>query len=240
MINLEVENNIITLSLNNPPDNRLINPEFIDMDTLDRDITSNDAKALIISGTGRHFSSGADPDSIKRQISDNTLSEKLNKGKKLLEYIYNLNIPVIAAIEGVCFGGGLEIALSSHIRVMSEKAIIAFPESNLNLMPGLSGTIALKRFLSLGQSIEMILGGNILNSKYALRLGIADYVCDAKTSLDYSKNLASKLTKDKPIMVINNIMKALKNAYVLNKEEALEKETELFCELAKNLETDES
>jgi len=59
----------------------------------------------------------------------------MNKGKALLDYISNLNIPVIAAIKGSCFGGGLEIALACHIRVCTQNAMFAFPEVNINLMP---------------------------------------------------------------------------------------------------------
>lgn len=233
MTNLEFNNHIAFLKLDNPPDNRLTEPEFIQTKQLDDFLTVNKAKALIISGTGRHFSSGADLETIQKQLADNTLNKKLTKGKALLTYIYKLNIPVIAAIEGACFGGGLEIALSSHIRVVSEKALIAFPESNLNLMPGLSGTHALKKFLSLGRSIEMLLEGNIINADKAIKMGLCDHICESKSSLRFSTELAQRMIKDKPLLVINNIMKALKNAYEMSKEEALEKETELFCELAK-------
>ena len=238
MVKLEKNNKVAILTLNSPPENKLLKPEFIDKDELEKFITGNEIKCLIIKGEGRHFSAGADIESIKQQLKDNTLPQKLNQGKELLSYIYNLDIPVIAAIGGVCFGGGLEIALSAHIRVISEKAMLAFPESMHNLMPGLSGSYAIKKHLTLGQSIEMMLCGDIVTAEKAMKLGLVDYVCSAKTTFEFSMQLATKMTNDKPLKVINHIMKALKNAYIMEKQEALQKETELFCELAKNLNSD--
>ncbi|MBS4013327.1 MAG: enoyl-CoA hydratase/isomerase family protein [Bacteroidetes bacterium] len=238
MIKLEKHNDSVILTLDSPPDNKLQQPEFIDKAELRKFIEDNDIKCLIIKGEGRHFSAGADIESIKKQIAEGTLAEKLNSGKELLSYIYDLDIPVIAAIEGVCFGGGLEIALSAHIRVVSEKAMLAFPESMHNLMPGLSGSYALKKHLTMGQSIEMMLCGDIVGAEKAVKMGLADYICDARKTFEFSVQLAEKMTKDKPLKVINNIMKALKNAYIMEKQEALKKETELFCELAKNLNSD--
>jgi enoyl-CoA hydratase/carnithine racemase len=238
MTNLKIHNHIAILTLDNLPDNKLQQPEFIDKNELMDFIIKNEVKSLIIKGEGRHFSAGADLNSIKQQLKDNTLHQKLNQGKELLSFLYNLDIPVIAAIEGVCFGGGLEIALSAHIRVVSEKAMLAFPESMHNLMPGLSGSYALKKHLTMGQSMEMMLCGDIVSAENAIKLGLADYICSAKTTFEFSMQLAAKMTNDKPLKVINNIMKALKNAYIMEKQEALQKETELFCELAKNLNSD--
>ncbi len=238
MVKLEKYNDTAILILNNPPDNKLQQPEFIDKNELEHFIASNEIKCLIIRGEGRHFSSGAEIESIKQQIKDDSLAEKLNAGKELLTFIYNLDIPVIATIEGVCFGGGLEIALSAHIRVVSEKAMLAFPESMHNLMPGLSGSYAIKKHLTMGQSIEMMLCGDIIDADKAIKMGLADYMCEARKTFDFSMQLAEKMTKDKPLKVINNIMKALKNAYVMEKQQALRRETELFCELAKNLNDD--
>lgn len=235
MIKLEVKNNIVTLVLNNPPDNRLEKPDFIDIDILHLFLSEKEAKALIIKGAGRHFSAGADLDILLNQQNEPILFSQLTKGKLLLNYIYDLNIPVICAIEGVCFGGGLEIALSAHIRAMSEKAILAFPETIHHLMPGLSGTYALKKYMTLGKSIEMILKNKMFNAEESLKTGFADYICKPKTSFEFAEELAYKLTFDKPLKVINNVMKALKNSYTLSKEEALEQETILFCELVKDV-----
>jgi len=235
MISLTKEDKIGIITLDNQKDNKITYPDFINISILKSFIEENYLKSILIKGAGRHFSSGADLSKIKKYLEENSLNTKLNEGKKVLQYIYRLNIPVVAAIEGVCFGAGLEIALAAHIRVVSKKALLAFPESMHNLMPGLSGSYSLKKHLSLGQSIETVLSGNILNAEQSLKLGIADYCVPAKSTFEYSVAMLKKLTKDKPLNVINNIMTALKNAYELDNNEALIEETRLFCELARNI-----
>jgi len=230
---LTSEGHIAIIKLDNPPDNKLLRPDFIDMALLDSFLKNKNLKSVIISGVGRHFSAGADIKVLSIQAENDKLENSLNKGKALLQYLYDLNIPVISAIEGVCFGGGLEIALASHIRVVSEKAILAFPETMHSLMPGLCGTYNLKKFMTLGNSIEMILSAQSFDAPTALEKGLADYICPPKKTFDFAFDLALRLTKDNPHKVINNVMQALKNAYVLSKEEALREETRLFCELAK-------
>ncbi len=234
MTNIESKDNIVVVTLSNSHDNCLESPAFIDLIFLQSFINKYFAKALIIKGAGRHFSSGADLKSLNAQVKNNTLCSELEKGRELLQYIYDLDIPVISAIEGVCFGGGLEIALSCHIRVISEKSLLAFPETMHNLMPGLSGNYLVKRYLTMGKSLEFILANKILTADQAIKEGIADYLCPAKTSYEFALNLADKMTRDKPIEVINSVMKAIKNSYRLNREDALEQETLLFCQLAKN------
>jgi len=235
MINKETIHSIGVITLNDPPANKLDVPDFLNLRELVEFVDSNKLKALIIKGAGRHFSSGADVENLKKLVKDNTLGTRLNEGKKILNYIYDLNIPVIAAIEGACFGGGLEIALAAHVRVVSEKAMLAFPESSINLMPGLSGSYAIKRFVSLGQSVDIILTGDTINSDKAMKMGLADFCVPAKSTFDYALDMVERITKDKPLKVINNIMQALKNSYVMSRDEALKEETRLFCKLAKSM-----
>lgn len=236
MVHLDVVDHIGVISLHNPPDNRLENPEFIEIASLNEFINKNGLKALIIKGSGRHFSNGADLDSLVSLGREEKLASSLHRGHALLNYLYNLNIPVIAAIEGVCFGGGLEIALSAHIRVLSERALLAFPETMHSLMPGLAGNYRITSHLSMGKSIELILSNKILPAEQAVKEGIGDFLCESGQSFDYAMQLARRMTQDKPIMVIHHVMTAIKNAYVLPLEQAIEEETKLFCRLAAMME----
>ena len=239
MTNIESKDNIVVVTLSNSHDNCLESPVFIDLILLQSFISKSDAKALIIKGAGRHFSSGADLKAISEQVKNNTIKEELKKGKELLRYIYDLDIPVISAIEGVCFGGGLEIALSTHIRVVSENALLAFPETMHDLMPGLGGNALIKRHLSMGRSIEFILTNKIMSAELAIKEGLADYICAPKSTFKFGYELVEKMTKDKPVQVINSVMKAIKNSYVLSREQAMEEETRMFCDLAKNIDLSE-
>lgn len=235
MRTLETFNGIAVLTLSNPPDNRLVHPEFIDTDVLLNFLKEHTSKALIIKGTGRHFSAGANIQSIVKQSEQGTLETILNKGKKLLFTLYELQIPVICAIEGACFGGGLEIALSAHIRIVSRKAMLTFPETMHELMPRLSGNYLLGKYLTMGQSIEMILSNNIISGEEAIQKGLADYQCEQGKAFDFAFELAKKMTNGRSSEVISSVMKAIHNSYTLPREEALKEETRMFCLLAQHM-----
>jgi enoyl-CoA hydratase len=218
--------------LNNPPENYLPVPDFLDMDELKDFIAKNNCKGLIFEGNGRHFSAGADLKRLYNLAKNNEIYSKLEKGKKILSYIKALDIPSIASVKGVCFGAGLEIALSCSIIVASEKSLFAFPETNHNLMPGLGGTLNLSRKTGYANALKMILSGDIIDAGKAFETGFADYISDTKDVHEYSFNLMKKMTSNKPLKVINNVMRSVNNLDTMSYNDALVEETKLFCELA--------
>jgi enoyl-CoA hydratase/carnithine racemase len=190
---------------------------------------------LIIKGEGKNFSSGGKLPAIFEASNDpEFLSELMADGLRLLNLIQDLEIPVIAAINRVCFGGGLEIALACHIRVASANALFAFPEVNQNLMPGMGGTTRFPAVAGIVRSMEMILGGNMINAGEAKEMGLVDIISPKDLAFDYSMSLMQKMTHERPVKVIRSIMKALKNTFEFSPDESMKKETELFCSLAKD------
>jgi enoyl-CoA hydratase/carnithine racemase len=232
-ITLQIIDSIGIITLNDPPANYLSVPEFIPV-SLFLEFTSDPLlKGLIITGAGKNFSAGGALDAVfGASYSPWKLENLARQGLDLLNIIQDLDIPVIAAINRVCFGGGLEIALACHIRVASENALIAFPEVNQNLMPGLGGTVRLPALTGLAQSMNIILGGDTVNATDAKVLGIVDFIAPRDNAYEYAWSLMKKMTNDRPVKVIRSIMKALKNAAVSTPEEALKAETLLFCSLA--------
>ena len=221
------------LKLNDPPENYLINPEFIEPDTLKNFIKSG-IKGLIITGAGRHFSAGADLNLIIAKIHEpDILKNSLIKGNQLLSYIENIEIPVIAAISGVCFGGGLEIALSCHIRIASKKALFAFPETNHNLIPGLGGISKTERLSGRLNSLKLILSGDTVNAKTALDLKLVDEIIEQRNIKDYALDLINSITTDRSLKIINAIMKSINNSRNMSYEDAMLKDAEIFCQLAR-------
>jgi enoyl-CoA hydratase/carnithine racemase len=221
------------LSLHNPPENFIEEPEFVGKEQIEEILHDTTLKGIIIKGTGRHFSAGADRDRL-RQLAQNEalLHKKISEGKELIRIIENMNIPVIAAVKGVCFGAGLEIALACHLRICSENALFAFPESNHGIMPGLGGTVMLTKLIGVGKSAEIILTGDIVNAQKALELRLADYVVPSKELNAFSIGFLERLTSDRDTDVINSVMKSIHNSQTLPFEKALEEETKLFCALA--------
>ncbi len=232
-IKLDIINNIGILSLNNPPQNIINDPDFLDLVEFDDWFNENKLKGLIIIGEGRHFSNGGNLENIYKFTEDETtLKNKINKGSMVLAFIENLSIPTIACIKGACFGGGLEIALSCHIKICSDNALFSFPESDHRLMPGLNGTLRLPKLIGLTKSLEVILSGEIINAEKALEFGMIDYIVDSKNIFDFSMNLMEKMTKDRDIEVITSIVRSINNSKKMKLEDAMEEEMKMFCKLA--------
>jgi enoyl-CoA hydratase/carnithine racemase len=233
-VKFEVRDSIGIISLNNPPANELQLPEFIPSE-LFTEWTSQALKGLIIKGEGKNFSAGGNLQSIfNASLSPDELNSMMENGLKLLNQIQNLEIPVIASMNRVCFGGGLEIALACHIRVASENALLAFPESNQNLMPGMGGSVRLSAIAGLAMSAKMLLGGDMISASDAKELGLIDYIAPKDQAFEFSWTLMQKMTHNRPVKVIRAIMKSLRNASKLSPEEAMKEETILFCSLAKD------
>lgn len=233
-IEREIVNSLGIIILNNPPQNFIEEPEFLDINSLDKWIKKNSLKGLIIKGKGRHFSAGADTTKLyEKVIVNKTMEEDFSRGRKVLDYIESLCIPTAALIHGVCFGAGLEIALSCHIRICASNALIAFPESNMDLMPGFSGTCRLTRITGKAGALEMILSGNTLDAEKALEYGIADYVKPKKEAYNFTVEYLNKLTAGRPLHVIKAVTKSINNYFTMDRESALKEEAEMFCELVR-------
>ena len=235
IVNWERQGEIGILSISNGKENYLNVPDFMDINDLKKWTSEVGLKGIIITGIGRNFSAGADLNNLQKLASDQIiLEQKMNKGKEILDYIENLNIPVVAAVNGVCFGGGMEIALACHIRIAAQNALFAFPETNHGLIPGLGGTYRLTQMLG-KRAFEIVMNGDMINLSEAKNLGLVSYIADSKKSLDFAVEFLDSLIGDRSIEVIRSVMQAIKNSEKMEREEALKEETELFCKLAVNV-----
>jgi enoyl-CoA hydratase/carnithine racemase len=110
---------------------------------------------------------------------------------------------------------------------------MAFPEVNQNLIPGLNGTVRLPSIIGKNQALLMIMAGDTINASDAKKIGLIDYIAPKDGALDFSQNLMNKMIKDRPLHVINAIMRALNNSDKLPPDLSGKEETRLFCELAR-------
>ncbi|HPS28058.1 MAG TPA: enoyl-CoA hydratase/isomerase family protein [Bacteroidales bacterium] len=229
---IEKKGCISVLKINSPPQNYLKSPSFISKELLYNIADDQEIKGIIITGTGRHFSAGADLENLFELVKyPDILKQEMTAGSELLEQISELKIPVIAAINGVCWGGGLEIALSCHIRFASAKALFAFPEINSALLPGLGGIVRMVKESGTFAAIANVLSGEIFDAEKALKLNVVHQLTEENV-LEYSLKYLNSLLESKPKKVIVSIMQSIHNAYKLPLHEALHEETLMFCELA--------
>jgi len=232
-IGWEIRDDIGIITINNPPENYLAKPDFVQLEILKKWTSYDYLRGLMITGTGKQFSGGGKLEHLFSMINaKEDISRKISDGKKVLDFLENLDIPVISAIQGICFGGGLEIALACHIRICSENALFAFPETNHGIMPGLGGTIRSQELIGFPMALKMILGGDMINAEDALEMKLVDFIVPKQKLHEYSFNFLLRLTKDRPLDVIHAVMKVLRNARTLSVKDAMKKETHLFCELA--------
>jgi len=235
-INYIVESNLGIITLVNPPYNQLLSPIFIDPKKLQSILDDETIKGLIIKGDGRNFCAGADPQILAAQLQNpDGLSDLLDNGKKILCMINESPVPVIAAINGSCLGAGLEIAMACHFRFSSNNAMLGFPESNLNLMPGMGGSFFTKYKAQRQNLIELLISGKMINGEEAHNLGIVDEIFPIKLVEDKAKKYLINLTKNRSALLIRSIIKSIHNSENLPKDKALREETKLFINIAKSL-----
>lgn len=206
---LHAEDNIAVLTIENGPKNLLSEPEFIDRDELLGWFDENpQVGALVITGKGRHFSHGADV-SLFGTADGNTLSAKLERSRELLRTIEKLPIITAAAINGGCFGGGLEIALSCQFRIASPSAFLGLPEIMHGVVPGMGGMERLYRLLGREKALRMILQGEMISAKDALSVGLITQMSEQKNSLGETMAFVKELLAGKSLTQIHAIINTI-------------------------------
>lgn len=195
-INLEIEQRIATITINRPSQLNALNK--ITIEELNQALTwcqdSEDIRVIILTGSGeKAFVAGAD---IK-EFADFDVADgkKLSKvGHDILfNFVENLTKPVIAAINGFALGGGLELAMSSHIRVASEKARMGLPEVSLGVIPGYGGTQRLAQLVGKGKAMEMICTAGMITAAEALQWGLVNHVVAPEELMNKAREIAEKI-----------------------------------------------
>jgi len=203
----EIQNNIGYMALNKPPANVMTTDFFLELNDLTNNtIQNSNLKAIIICGNGRHFSSGADLDELISTINKNV---SVDKNGDIVEYpnsiqnnldsfiaLESLNIPVIAAIQGVCIGAAFELTLFCHFRVCTDNAVLGLPESSFNLMPGIGGIQKILELAPNAKSMELVIKGNNFSAYDGLEYGIIDRIIPKKKLLLTAEKLAEVARKN--------------------------------------------
>jgi 3-hydroxyacyl-CoA dehydrogenase len=176
LVQLTKENGIAIITINNPPVNALSPgvPEGIYqlIELIDRD---SEVKAAVVIGAGSTFIAGADIKEFIKITSGKSSGASLHP---LLNRIEDCSKPVVMAIHGMAFGGGLEVAMAGHYRVAAPNAQVGQPEVKLGIIPGAGGTQRLPRLAGVAKAVEMCAGGNPVKAPEALQFGIIDRVIE--------------------------------------------------------------
>jgi len=237
-IRTEVADRIATLTVDHPPVNSFNKQVVTELDeAIDELLTDDEVKAIVITGGGTNaFVAGADIPEIKALLDKPedeyaAAREFIKRGQGVNLKIEKATKPVIAAINGFCLGGGLEMAMACHMRICSDRARLGQPEINLGLIPGWGGTQRLARIVGKGKAIELILTGDMITAQEAYRLGLVNKVVPAGAVLKEARGLARKIVS-KSKFPIAAALTAIREGLAVTIEEGLKIEAEQFVGLA--------
>lgn len=168
---------------------------------------NSEIKVIILTGAGeKAFVAGAD---IKEfaNFSEAQGAELSREGQeKLYDKVENLSKPVIAAVNGFALGGGLELAMSAHIRVASDNAKMGLPEVSLGVIPGYGGTQRLAQLVGKGRANELVFTAGMISAEDAHRMGLVNHVVPQTELIETCKKMASKISRNSPKAISHAIV----------------------------------
>jgi enoyl-CoA hydratase len=152
-------------------------------------------RVVLITGADGHFAAGADISEIENKTSAEALHDPR---KSHWASIRSFPKPLVAAVDGFCLGGGLELALMADCLVLGASAKLGLPETNLGLIPGAGGAERLTARIGVARAMRMVLTGEVINAKSAYDWGLAGWLCEG-TSLQEAQTLATRLADRAPL-----------------------------------------
>ncbi|MFN2272650.1 MAG: enoyl-CoA hydratase/isomerase family protein [Anaerolineae bacterium] len=195
-IRTEIEDGVATLTIDHPPVNSF-NTEVINelSGAVDELLADDGVRVIVITGGGTNaFVAGADIPEIKKLLGqEGGLKMAAEAGHTLFTKIERATKPVIAAIDGFCLGGGMELAMACHMRICSDRTRLGQPEINLGIIPGWGGTQRLPRLVGRGKAIELILTGDMIRAQEAYSIGLVNKVVPAGAVVKEARGLARKI-----------------------------------------------
>jgi enoyl-CoA hydratase/carnithine racemase len=149
--------------------------------------------AVVVAGRGGTFSSGIDVSVFGEQLHEGVTPEFIARLQSAYTVYEELDKPTIAAIEGYCFGGGIQLAIACHLRAVAPSAELAVMEARWGLVPDLGGTWRLPRLVGLGRATELTLTARRVAADEALAMGLAEVRLDGADPLAQAHELAARL-----------------------------------------------
>lgn len=227
-VKLSSEDGIVTMVISNPPVNALSTTVITDLKTAFERVSADPAtKAIIITGAGTMFVAGADIKEIDTISSADRGKTFSRKGQEFFTQLQYSPIPVIAAINGACLGGGNELAMACHIRIASERARFGQPEINLGVCPGFGGTQRLPRMVGTGKAIELLITGDMISAQEAKAIGLVNMVVPEDQLMKQAQELAKKIAS-KSKVAVGTILKAVTEGMKVSQNEGMYIEAEAF------------
>lgn len=219
-INLKFSNHILWLTLNRPDSSNAFTDEMIDelVSTLYRADEDDNVRAIIVTGSGKHFCAGGDVKAMKDKTQmfageSNELRQRYKRGIQQIPICMNsLSTPVIAMINGAAIGAGLDFACMCDIRISSNRAKFGETFTKLGLIPGDGGTYFLQRVVGFAKAMELTLTADVIDASEAKAIGLVSSLYEAEALKEATETLALKVISNAPIAT-QMAKRALVHAY---------------------------
>lgn len=224
----EVTNDVLVITINRPDKLNSLNKQTIEElhEALREAENHKEIHAVIITGAGQKaFVAGADIAEFADFSIEQGKQLSATGHFKIFNFIENYSKPVIAAVNGFALGGGLELAMACHFRVVSDNAKMGLPEVSLGVIPGYGGTQRLAQLVGKGKAFEMIVTADMINAQDALKWGLANYVTTQAELLNKCFEITNKISSKSPtaiktaIKVINAGFNSKVNGFEMEIEE---------------------
>lgn len=204
--NLIISNDgaIRTITINRPEKLNALNRAVIEELAEAFATAENDpnVRAVILTGAGeKAFVAGADISEFAHFSNEEGQKLSANGHKLLFNAVEKMGTPVIAAVNGFALGGGLELAMSCHIRVASDNARVGLPEVSLGVIPGYGGTQRLSQLVGKGRALEMITTAQMITAAEAHKAGLMNHVVQPVELMDKCIDIAKKIVRNSPVAI---------------------------------------
>ncbi len=223
------EESVAVVTLNRPPANAISEQLVRDLDAAMDELAGDPGvRSVIITGAGdRIFCAGAD---LGSAFSGGTVADFIRFGNRVLRKIERFPKPVIGALNGHALGGGCEIAMACHLRILKEGARMGQTESNLGIIPGYGGTQRLPRLIGRTKALEFMILGTQIPAVECLALGLVNRLAKDGETLNEARALA-RLIARRPPVATRLIIRATDDGLDSDIDDGLEAETRAFLEV---------
>ena len=215
-LKLQADAGIAVLTLNRPDTLNSWNQKMRgEMRDAVRDLVADDSlRVLVITGEGRAFSAGEDVRGMQglAEVGTRSFRRAARNIHNVFDELEAIEVPVIAAINGVAAGGGLELALSCDFRIAAESAKLGFPESNVGLIPGSGGCSRLVKLVGIAKAKRLVMTGEMIAAPRALAMGLIEEAVPADRLMPRAMELAKQLASKAPLAL--GLAKLVLNACV--------------------------
>lgn len=230
LIKLEIINNhLAIITLNRPESANALSNKMLNQlnDVIQRIDADESIYCTIITGAGnKAFCAGADLKE-RKNMSDEEVKAAVRYIGNTIQKIEQVKMPVIAAINGAAFGGGLELALACDFRYASKEIFVGLTETSLAIIPGAGGTQRLSRLIGMGQAKRLIYTAKRITAEEAFSIGLVEMITDSNNLLEKAIKTATTIIENGPI-ALQQAKYAINNGIDVQLEEGLEIEYECY------------